>query len=76
MQEYNFVNDEIFAKSFVKSKTKNNGKKKVLMHLKMLGVDEEIAKTCVENFSNDEENILSVAKKYLKGKTLDIKTQR
>ena len=76
MEEYNFVNDEQYANAFVKSKTKNNGKKKILMQLKQNGINEQVANLSVENFSKDDENIFSICEKYLKNKPIDIKTKQ
>lgn len=74
--EYNYLNDEIFAKNYTKYKTKTNGKRKILMELKQKGVEEDLAKLSVEDFSNDEEYIYNVAEKYLKSKPRDIKTKQ
>ena len=76
LEEYNFVNDEEYAKNFVKYKTKSSGKRKILMELKQRGVREDLAKNSVESFSKDEENIYSVAEKYLKLKERDFKTKQ
>ena len=76
LEEYNFVNDELYAKQYVKFKTKKNGKNKILMELKLNGVSEELARDCVENFANDKENIVILAEKYLKNKNLDLKTKQ
>lgn len=76
LAEYNFVDDEEFAKNFVKYKTKSNGKRKILMELKQKGVEEETAKQSIEDFSKDEENIYFVAEKYLRLKPRDLKTKQ
>ena len=77
LSEYNYVNDELFAKNFVKYKTNSNGKRKILLELKQKGVEDSLAKQQIEEFSNDSENIKHVAQKYLKGKDLsDIKTKQ
>ena len=76
LEEYNFVNDEEYAKNFVKYKTKSSGKRKILMELKQRGVREDLAKNSVESFSKDEENIYNVAEKYLKSKERDFKTKQ
>lgn len=75
--EYNYINDELFAKSFVKFKTKSNGKRKILMELKQKGVDECLAKEKIEEYAKDCQSIVNVAQKYLRGKDLsDIKTKQ
>lgn len=75
--EYNYINDELFAKNFVKYKAKSNGKRKILMELKQKGIDESLAKEKVEEYSVDSQSIINVAQKYLKGKDLfDLKTKQ
>ena len=76
LAEYNFVDDEQFAKNFVKYKTKSNGKRKVFMELKQKGVADEIAKQSIDDYSKDEESIYLVAEKYLKLKPRDLKTKQ
>lgn len=76
LKEYNYINDEVYAKHFVKFKTSKNGKRKILMQLKLNGVDEETAKSSIEKYCEDEKSIFNVAEKYLKNKILDIKTKQ
>lgn len=76
LEEYNFVNDELYAKQYVKFKTKKNGKNKILLELKLNGISEDIAKTSIENFAKDKENIIVIAEKYLKNKELDLKNKQ
>ena len=76
LKEYSFINDENYAKQFVKFKTKKNGKRKILMDLKRNGVDEETANKSIGILCNDKESIVSIAEKYLKNKTLDLKTKQ
>lgn len=74
--EYNYINDETFAKNYVKFKTKTNGKRKILMELKHKGVEDALAITAIDDFSKDEENINAIAEKYLKSKPRDLKTKQ
>lgn len=76
LKKYGFVDDKVFATNFVKAKTKNQGKRKIAMMLKQKGVSEEIVDDAIEEFSCDREQIIEVAKKYLKNKPLDIKTKQ
>lgn len=77
LAEYNYINDELFAKNFVKFKTNSSGKRKILMELKQKGIEDEIAKQKIEEYSKDSESIQNVAQKYLKGRDLfDIKTKQ
>lgn len=74
--EYHFVDDELFAKNYVKSKSKNCGKKKIEYELKHKGVDEQIINDSIENYSEDEKTVVPVLEKYLKNKPLDLKTKQ
>lgn len=74
--EYHFVDDELFAKSYVKTKSKNCGKRKLEYELKQKGIDEQIINDSIENFCEDEKTVGPVLDKYLKNKTLDLKTKQ
>ena len=74
--EYHFVDDELFAKSYVKAKGKTSGRKKLSYELKQKGVEEQIINDCIENFCEDEKTVNVVLEKYLKNKPLDIKTKQ
>jgi len=76
LEEYKFVDDEEYAKNYIKFKNKNNGSRKIAMELKQKGVDDEIASQSLENYSCDRESVLSVATKYLKNKDRDLKTKQ
>lgn len=76
MQEYNFVNDDYYAKNYIKFKNKNSGKKKIEVELKQKGVDEKIIKQATDKYINDREYIVLVAKKYMKNKEYDIKNKQ
>lgn len=76
LQEYNYVNDELYAKNYIKFKNKNNGSRKIEMELKQKGVAENIAKECLEQYSCDRESVLPVALKYMKNKEKDLKTKQ
>lgn len=74
--EYHFVDDELFAKSYVKVKGKNSGRKKLSYELKNKGIDEQIINDCIETFCEDEKTVNNVLEKYIKNKPLDIKTKQ
>ncbi|MBQ9793142.1 MAG: RecX family transcriptional regulator [Clostridia bacterium] len=76
LEEYNFVDDILYAKNYIKFKNKNNGSRKIEMELKQKGISEEIAKESLETYSNDREYVLSIAIKYMKNKDKDIKTKQ
>lgn len=76
MEEYNFVNDELYAKNYIKFKNKNSGKRKIELELKQKGIKEEIVKQSTNDFVNDREHIYSVAEKYMKNKERDLKNKQ
>lgn len=76
LEEYKFVDDEEYAKNYIKFKNKNNGSRKIAMELKQKGVDDEITSQSIEDYSCDRESVLIVATKYLKNKDRDLKTKQ
>ena len=74
--EYHFVDDELFAKNYVKAKSKSCGKRKLEYELKHKGVEEQIISDSIENFCEDEKTVVPVLEKYLKNKPLDLKTKQ
>lgn len=66
MEEYDYLNDENFAKAYILTYGKKYGKLKLKSELKLKGVSDEIIDKYLDNFKS--ENIESVALKYLKNK--------
>ena len=76
LEEYNFVDDTLYAKNYIKFKNKNSGSRKIEMELKQKGINEEVAKESLEKYSNDREYVLMVATKYMKNKEKDLKNKQ
>ena len=76
LSEYHYVDDELFAKNYVKIKGKNCGKKKLEYELKNKGIEEQIINESIEFFCEDEKTVGIVLEKYLKNKSLDLKTKQ
>lgn len=76
LEEYHFIDDELFAKNYINYKNKTSGSKKIKMELKNRGVEEELIKASLEDYANDRASIESVANKYLKNKPLDAQTKQ
>lgn len=66
MEEYDYLNDENFAKAYILTYSKKYGKLKLKSELKLKGVSDEIINKYLDDFKS--ENIESVALKYLKNK--------
>jgi regulatory protein len=67
--EYKYLDDYIFAKSFVLTYSNKYGKLKLISQLRIKGVDENIIDD-VFNENKVESNIESVARKYLRNKNI------
>lgn len=75
LEKYNYINDEEFAKAFIKDKMnlKGYGTFKISYDLKMLGIDEDIFKKYLysEEFVKEEEKATSLLLKRLKGISIE-----
>lgn len=76
LKEYSFVDDDIYAKNFIKSKSKKSGKRKLSFELKKRGIDENLINENIEEYADDSESILPLCEKYLKNKPRDYKTKQ
>lgn len=68
LAEYNYINDENYAKIYVRSVKNKYGKIKIKTELKLKGVSEKIIDEVLLEFESEEDVILTLATKYLKGK--------
>lgn len=75
LQEYNYINDEIYAKYFIASKSKKEGNKKIKFDLKNKGLDEKVIAEMLSENAEDLDVIKKLADKYLKNKVKDFKTK-
>ena len=73
LKEYNYINDNNFAKNFIALKQNLKGKKAIFFELKMKGVDESIIKKNLEMLQNQDEILLVLAQKFAKNKQNDEK---
>ena len=76
LKEYSFVDDDIYAKNFIKSKSKKSGKRKLSFELKKRGIDENLINENIKEYADDSETILPLCEKYLKNKPRDYKTKQ
>lgn len=74
LNEYKYLNDEEYAKIYLRSYAKRKGKRLIEFELKTKGVSEEIIKNIFENFEENNEVLLALAEKFLKNKPRDKKT--
>lgn len=73
LKEYNYINDNNYAKNFIAIKQNSKGKKAIFFELKMKGVDENIIKKNLESVENQDEILLALAQKFVKNKQNDEK---
>lgn len=72
--EYNYINDENYAKIYVRSVKNKYGKIKIKNQLKLKGVPEKVIEDVLSEFESEEDVILTLANKYLKGKSVTHET--
>lgn len=68
LTEYNYINDENYAKIYVRSVKHKYGKLKIINELKMKGVSERDINEALIDFEPEDEVVLNLAQKYLKNK--------
>ncbi len=75
LEEYGYLDDEVFAQSFVELKKKSRGKKRLELELRLKGVDEKLAEKVVDSIEDEDESAFLVVKKYLKSKPFDFENK-
>lgn len=68
LREYNYIDDEQFARSFVLTYASKYGKLKLISALRSKGVSENVIDNVFSEDLKIESNIMQVAEKYLKNK--------
>lgn len=76
LYEYNYLNDELFAKAYISNYQAKKGKRLLAFELETKGISREIINNLLENFDDNEEIIYALANKFLKNKPLDNKTAK
>ncbi len=73
LREYGFIDDDDYAEAYLEAAAKRKGARLIRMELKNKGVSAEAIENALENLDEDTElsSAKEVAKKYLRGKTLD-----
>lgn len=74
LKEYKYINDEEFAKIYVRSYAQKKGKRLLEFELKSKGVKEEIIKNIFDNLAENDQVLINLAEKFLKNKPRDKKT--
>lgn len=76
LHEYNYLNDEIFAKAYISNYSNKKGKRLIAFELESKGVSREIVNNLLDNFDENDEIINNLADKFLKNKPRDNKTAK
>lgn len=76
LKEYRYVDDAQFASLFVKYNSESKGKKLLRQELRLKGLKDEEIDLSLETIKDETIAIEKLAKKYLKNKSLDIKTKQ
>lgn len=74
LKEYNYINDEVFAKMYIQNYQVKKGKRLLQFELETKGISKEIISNLLEDFDDNLDCMRSLAEKFLKGKTRDKKT--
>lgn len=79
LKEYGYINDENFAENFIRSYCSTKSKRKLKFDLLSKGIKESIIDGKLDEIVDEEEEknlILSLSKKFLNGRELDLKTKQ
>ncbi len=79
LKDYGYINDTVFAETFIKTYCASKGRKKLKYDLLAKGVASEVIEDKLAECVSEEEQLASckkLADKYLKNKTLDAKTKQ
>ena len=69
LKEYDYLNDENFAKAYILTYSKKYGKLKLKSQLKIKGIKDSVIENLLEDVQSDSIDL--VAKKYMKNKELN-----
>lgn len=74
MKSYGFIDDEEYARQYVRSASKNKGRRLIELELQRKGVQSSVAAETVDRIENEEDSALRILQKYMRGKESDEKT--
>jgi regulatory protein len=68
LEEYNYVNDALYAKLYIKQEAKKSGVNKIRQQLFLKGVPKEVLEEALLELPNQEQEIEHLIEKYMKNK--------
>lgn len=74
LKEYNYINDEAFARMYVQNYQMKKGKKLLQFELETKGISKDIIANLLQDFDDNLECMRSLSEKFLKNKPRDKKT--
>lgn len=74
LRDYSFVDDEEYARQYVKSASKNKGRRLIGLELQRKGVSEEAVQTAVDEIPDEDAAARRVLQKYMRSRTADKET--
>ncbi|MDD4210772.1 MAG: RecX family transcriptional regulator [Clostridia bacterium] len=74
LKEYNYINDELFAKNYVLAYCHSKGKKRLKQELLLKGVGIKIIDEVLSNLEEQDEVVKELVQKYMKNKEKSSKT--
>ncbi len=70
LEEYAFVDDEDYARSFVQESAKDNGKLLIKMKLRAKGIDKGTAENAIDEIEDETPAAKTLAQKYMRSKEI------
>lgn len=74
--DYKYIDDKYYAECFIKSKCSQKGKMYLINSLSQKGISKDILNEVFENYESDSNDILILAKKYLRNKEMTNETKQ
>ena len=75
LEEYGYINDDVYAELYCEYQSKKNGAKKISYDLQMKGVSKEIIQKYISRIDNKDE-LLNLMEAKIKSKTVDDKERQ
>ncbi len=74
LEGYGYVDDEEYARQYVRSAGKTKGRRLIALELQKKGISADNAQTAVENMQGEGDSALKVLQKYMRSKNADKET--
>ncbi len=75
LEEYGYINDDLYAEMYCEYRSKKFGAKKISYDLQLKGISKEIIQKYINKISNEDE-LLNLMKAKIKGKAVDMKERQ